>query len=251
MAGAVGGSTMLACAMLAVAQLPAHANPNWELFDVTNFDKVVYTDTVTASGTLQFFGLVNGSGFNITCNFPSGSFSHLFASPDPLSGLPNSTMSIDLIPDAVLSTSAPGGPTYGVCKDGGTVPVDVTTTGAAWTLTVNLPNTPALLSPSDHTTIWIGGTSYELFTGSVDGSLDIPDSAITFYDPWTGCSGTGPLVPPTPPSTAPPFTGTYDSSTGHVSADANQQFDLAGCFFEQTRLASGELDLDPVLSFVY
>ncbi|WP_146133027.1 hypothetical protein [Knoellia remsis] len=112
----------------------------------------------------------------------------------------------------------------------GTLRVRVTKSGT-WTLKLTLP--PA------------GTTPGQLFNGTVSGSLTVPANGFT-ADLSQLCAGTT----VTGPTTAKTFTGTYDMSTGVVTASpVPQAFPVTytGCTVLNTRLTSASFQLNPII----
>lgn len=233
----VGTAALLAGAL---ATLPtAQAATDWELWDVTNHRAVAVGDVLSAHGNLTFATIVNGGGMRIECRVPTGSnlFTHTVTSADQLTAAPGADLLWSITPEPVISTVG-AGPKQGICRD--TTPpatwatgvrLAVTTSGAAFDLSVT---TPGIGAPG-------------VYAGTLALDLDMPASAITYWDPAWGCGATGPNTPTR-------LTASYNTATGVSTPTPNQPLyatPTPGCTITNTRLVTGSITFDPHLSVRY
>lgn len=212
-----------------LAAPPAHANPDWELFDATNVRKVAIGDTITAWGTLAFTADFGGSSNLVECRTV---LSRTLGGGDQLSAAPGSPLTVLLTPDTTVSTSTPG-PKRGVCQDVTAAPypsgvdLDVTSTGAAVAVDFTMP----AASPG----IWLS---------SLATALKLPNNLLTFADPVLGCSWYGPTS-----LSGASFSGTY--AAGGMTAGPGALGVGGSCLPSNGKLESASLSFSPTLTVLY
>lgn len=216
--GALGGAA-LALAAVATTTAPAHANPNWTLYNKGTSAPLTSSDTITATGTAVFGATIAGLAQTITCTFTSANPLTGSAS-GALSGAPGSTLTVTATPPASLPSS---------CKNQGNVNIPVTTAGT-WSVSFTVPAA--------------GTTPGQLWNGPLTGTLNVPANGVTadLSGIAAGCSAKG-------PTTAKAFTGGYNSSTGVVSTSTVQGFAVTatGCVVTSARLISANLTANPIV----
>jgi hypothetical protein len=211
------GTAALALAAVAAGAAPAHANPNWTLYNEGTAAPLTSADVVSATGTAVFGLTLAGSPQQITCTFDASNPLRISAT-GPVSGAPGSTLTVNATPPPSVA-----------CKNQGGVPVPVTTAGA-WSV--------ALTAPA------AGSAPGQLYDGVLAAGLNIPANGVTIdlSSFAVGCSVTGPTA-------AKSFGGSYDAGPGVLTTSANQGFAATstGCVVTSTRLSSARLTVNPVL----
>lgn len=215
-AGLLGGAA-LALVAVATTTPAAHANPNWTLYNEGTGAPLTSTDVLSATGTAVFGATIAGSPHNITCTFDATNPLTVRAT-GPFSGAPGSTLTVSATPPA--ST---------ICKNQAGIQVPVALTGT-WGVSFTVPAA--------------GSTPGQLYNGTLTGTLNVPANAVTanLNNIATGCSATGPSVNKN-------FAGSYNASSGLITATANQTFGVTatGCVVTSTRLTSASLTANPII----
>ncbi|MEV5000763.1 hypothetical protein [Nocardioides sp. LML1-1-1.1] len=213
--GILGGAALAATAVAATTA-PAHANPNWTLYNEGTGAPLTSTDVLSGTGSAVFAATIAGAPRTITCTFGASNPLTLSAS-GPFSGAPGSTLTVNATPPSSLNCTS------------GTLNVPVTLTGT-WGVSFTVPAA--------------GSTPGQLYNGVLTGSLNVPANAVNanLSAFVAGCSAVG-------PTTAKAFTGSYNASNGAVTANANQAFTATatGCTVTSTRLVSASLTANPII----
>ena len=212
--------------VLAASTSPAHANPEWTLWNEGTDAPLTSADVITASGTASFVARIAGAPKVITCDL-TGANAIDFQTDGPFSGLPGETLTVTGTPPASIT-----------CYNG-TLPVPVTITGT-WGVTFTLP---------------AAGTPGQNYNGALRGSLDVPKNSVTadLSRICAATTATGPTDTTSPSATHKKFTGSYDAATGQVTADANQPFGVSysGCTVTNALLQSATFQLNPIIDLRY
>lgn len=206
---ALGATVGLAAIGIVVASPSASATGTWK--PAIGSTVVSPGDQFTGSGTLTINGTYNGAATAVTCTISSGALTWTVPTPVP-SAAPLGTLTLSL---SVPTNLTAGG--YASCQDSVThSAVNVTTSGAAWSISVPVPD-----DPTTHPSI------ANPFTGTLTGTVSIPANALTAQ--LTGLPGTDPSgkCTVTGPSSAFNGTGNYNASTGVLGVSpADQVFNL-------------------------
>lgn len=213
------GSAALALAAITTTTAPAHANPNWTLYNEGTGAPLTSSDTIGGTGTAVFAATIAGVPRTISCNLAGLTLS----TSGPFSGAPGSSLTVNATPPSSLTCTS------------GSLNVPVTITGT-WGVTFTVPAA--------------GTTPGQLYNGTLTGTLDVPLNSVNadLSAFVAGCSAVGPTTPTTGKPTKN-FGGSYNASNGAVSATANQSFTAAatGCTVTSTRLASANITANPII----
>lgn len=213
---------VLTLAALAASPAPAHADPNWTLYNEGTGAPLTGDDTVAATGSLNLSYTKGGVLRTSNCLFTSAN-PLLLASSGPISGAPGSTLGMDVVPPSSLT-----------CFEG-TIPHPATIS-SPWSVNFTLPAA--------------GTTTGQLYGGPLTWTMEVPlnSLAIDFSSTCAGTSVSGPTTP-TASKTTKSFLWGYDAGSGVLTATANQVFTVSstGCSILNMRISKATLTLNPVL----
>lgn len=225
---ATAAGVVAATAAVGLSVAPTQAEEAGQAAGVWKLNK---TGKVSATGKLVITATFNGvPGVKVTCNIK---LNGTIPSPAP-SAAPGGSITVKQKPPAVISSSDPASPVYKKCTDTYTGDADdVTASSALWSI---VANTPTATSPSPWANV-------------LTGSLKVPAGAITVKSPLVpNCVLNGPI-------TAGTYTGKYNSATGVVTANANQNITVSktgSCTIASpAKLTSASFKLSPIVDMVY
>lgn len=217
--GGTLGGTALALTVLAGTPAPAHANPDWTLYNEGAGALLTSTETVTATGSLVI-AYTMGSARTLSCSFTTSN-PLVLGVDGPVSAAPGTNVKLKVTPPNNLTCSSWGS----------SVPSTVT---SPWTMTLTMP--PA------------GGAPGQLHDAALTATLGLPSNAFTFDFANVLLGNPGCTV--ALPKSVKDLAGSYDAKAG-VFNSVHQGFlsSATGCQVAVTNtfLSKAELTLSPAI----